>query len=104
MGLYDKGPNAQMSDPRFAKSEIRVRDFENQLNKLSPRVDELTIQVGDLSRQVRFSDSDSPAGQRLAFALNQSRADLNVATETLADVRAQLAEAVAERDALIDVT
>jgi DNA repair ATPase RecN len=100
--LYDQGLNARMRDPKFAEFENRVRDLENQANKLAPRVDELTVQVGNLSRNLGFLDSDSPAGRRLAFSLNQARADLKEATESLANIRAQLAEAISERDALLN--
>ena len=99
--LYDKGLNAKMHDPEFAESENKVRNLENEANKLAPRVDEMNRRVADLSRQLGFSDGDSPAGRRLTFSLDQARADLKGATETLADVRAQLAAAIVERDALL---
>jgi len=103
MTLYDSAVNEKMrTSPEFAAAENRVRGLERETNVLSPRVDELTIRVAELSKQLSFSDSDSLSGRRLAFSLDQARADLKGATISLANVRAQLAEAISERDALFD--
>lgn len=103
MALYDSAVNEKMrSSPEFAEAENKVRRLERETNALGPRVDELTRQVADLERQFGNSDQSHPVGRQVGMTLDRARADLERATEQLTNVRAQLAEAIAERDAFLD--
>ncbi len=88
MGIYDQGVNGRMaSDPQFAEAEKEVRSLERRFNILKPEVDTLEARVKSLTEY----GGQAPRAQ---WEFDQARA-------RLADLRAKLEEAWANRDALL---